>query len=97
MRITIQLRPGAAQAVHELLENPSSHKEENPEVSQLVKAIQKHGGKMEAVHPGASHPLLLPFFSAEVATTQLAQSLVRELKNVEIVESAFLAPSAQLP
>ena len=97
MRISIQLKPRVARGVHEVLNIPSARGKVDQEIAHFFDVIQKHGGNLQAVHPGASHEMLLPFFAAEIAAAESAQALLSELKSLDMVDSAYLAPLPQLP
>ena len=95
MRITIQLQPDAARALHAYLQDPSTHKS-SPDAQQLLNIVNRHKGKIEPVHPGQTHPLLLGNFTVEIPASGAGKRIMEELTQLGSI-SAYLSPEPETP
>lgn len=66
-------------------------------LQQLLADIEELGGDLRAIHPGATHPLLAPYFTVEVPDLTLATQLIRKLSSCPVIEAAYLEPRVELP
>lgn len=97
MRVMIQLREDAAMELQNQQGLESASSQAKSETKELLDATANLGGKLEPVHPGQTHPLLAPYFMAEVPDRETAQKLIDRLQRFEIVEAAYLQPDVELP
>jgi hypothetical protein len=97
MRVSLQLEPESARALHQRLQGDPEALQSSPEMQSLSDSIEKHNGKLQAVHPGQSHPLLIPFFSVETPTRHEAENLIADLERIRGVSGAYLSPEAEMP
>jgi|GEM_PF-2535500 len=97
MRVMIQLREDAATELHKTYGQTTASLPKKAATTQLLKAVEKLGGKIEPVHPGQTHPLLVPFFMIEVTDQKSAEKIISRLQKFDIVEAAYLGPDDELP
>jgi hypothetical protein len=88
MRINVQLLPDAAAAFHaNRLADLTQH---------LVALVNRYKGKISPVHPGQTHPLLLPHFTIELPNQADAKAFLSELQQLSAVSSAYISPDPEL-
>jgi len=97
MRVMIQLREDAAMELQNQLGRGAAPAPGKSGTKKLLDATAKLGGRLEPVHPGQTHPLLVPFFMVEVPDREAAEKLISRLQRFDIVEAAYLKPDEQLP
>lgn len=96
MRVMVQLREDAATKLHQAGDTKTSEQGES-ETQQLLQATAELGVRLEPVHPGQTHPLLMPYFGVEVPDREMAEKVINRLQRFDIVEAAYLKPEEQLP
>lgn len=92
MRIELQLTADTADAVR-TARGGRGHSG----AARLEAVLRAHGSALQPVHPGAVHPVLAPFFFADVADEAAATEVVEQLRGMEGVEAAYLRPDNQMP
>ena len=97
MRVMIQLREDVAQELQKQHLHPGSVPKRKPETEQLLNAVTKLGGRLSPVHPGQTHPTLVPYFMVETKDRMTAEQLIARLQQFNIVEAAYLRPEEELP
>jgi hypothetical protein len=68
-----------------------------PALQQVLAIIKDLGGELKPMHPGASHPLMVPFFTVEVPDLIVAKQLIRRLLDCSLIEAAYLTARPELP
>jgi sporulation-control protein spo0M len=97
MRVMIQLQEDAAMELHNQSNEMAGSSQAKPETERLLKATEELGLRLEPVHPGQTHPLLVPFFMIEVPDQETAEKTIRRLRRFKVVEAAYVKPDEQLP
>jgi hypothetical protein len=69
MRVVVQLK------LEESLELQTG-RSLTPNLERVVQLVSEEGGALRAIHPGATHPLLAPYFKADVPDRPAAERLV---------------------
>jgi|HubBroStandDraft_2_1064218.scaffolds.fasta_scaffold1165973_2 hypothetical protein len=85
MRIVIQLKPEEARALQ-------AGQSLTPELQQLVQTIREMANGVRPVHPGATAPLLAPYFVTDAPNRDAADQLVRRLLAHSAVVAAYVEP-----
>ena len=93
MRVLVQLRNDAAMALHQ---GQSSSRELTPEMTALLDAAAELEVRLEPLHPGQTHPLLVSYFTVEVPDNE-ASNVIDRLSQIPIVEAAYVKPDEGLP
>ena len=94
MRVNIQLREDAAR---ELQQGGAAGESASAQTRELLDAASELGVRLEPLHPGQTHPLLVPYFVAEVPDRESAEKVIDRLSRFQIVEAAYLKPDEELP
>lgn len=97
MRIELQLQPEAARELHQRLSETKGASQSGSNAAKLEQEIEKLGLKLEPIHPGQTHELLIPYFMIEAPDRQIAERLVNQLAQNTIVEAAYLRPEESVP
>jgi hypothetical protein len=64
-----------------------------PSLERVVQLVGEEGGVLQAIHPGATHLLLAPYFKANVPDRPAAERLVSRLLANDAVVAAYVEPS----
>jgi hypothetical protein len=65
----------------------------SPNLERVVQLVSEAGGALQAIHPGATHPLLAPYFKVDVPDREAAERLVTPLLANGAVVAAYIEPS----
>jgi hypothetical protein len=96
MRIELQLALDTALDLHRVAgRDPASHR--TSPAAPLRAAVEALGLSLHPVHPGASHPLLAPFFYIDLPGAASAEAVIERLQKTTGVEAAYLRPAAEPP
>jgi hypothetical protein len=90
MRVSVQLKLPEALALQ-------AARPATPALQQVLQILRDIGGQLRPVHPGATDPLLAPYFTVDVASRAIADDLVRRLLACEAVVAAYVEPSIAPP
>ena len=91
MRISVQVQPSLASAVHGR-DTPTG------DVVELRQRLRELGVGIEPVHPGEEDPLLAPHFTVEVPDDEeLAARVLQVLEESTVVDAAYRKPPDELP
>lgn len=66
-------------------------------LQQLLTIIDELGGDLRPIHPGATDPLLAPYFTMEVPDPSVAPQLIRRLQECPAIEAAYLTQAVETP
>ncbi len=67
------------------------------ESQELLKITEELGVLLEAMHPGASDPLLVGFFMIEVPDSTTAEWVISHLQQSKAIEAAYVKPLDEMP
>lgn len=90
MEIVVQLNQGAATERARKTEASS-----RPE--QSLPGLEDLGLSLEPMHPGESDPALAAYFTVEVPDADAADRAIGALRRSDLVEAAYMKPSAEPP
>ena len=88
MVVTVQVTPDVAR----VLQNQS---EPIPASKELIIVLEELDITLEPIHPGTRDPLLIIFFTVDVADSDSAEVVINRLLESEAVEAAYLKPPAE--
>ena len=88
MVVTVQVKPDVAR----VLQNQS---EPTPVSEELLAVLEELDINLVPIHPGTKDPLLIIFFTVEVADSDAAEKVINRLLESEAVEAAYLKPPAE--
>ena len=88
MVVTVQVTPDVARVLH-------NQSEPIPASKELIIALEELDITLEPIHPGTQDPLLIIFFTVEVADSDTAEAVINRLLESEAVEAAYLKPPAE--
>jgi hypothetical protein len=98
MRVMVQLREDAAM---QLQQGQSGHHTESAtggsETEELLNVVAELGVRLEPLHPGQTHPLLMPHFMVDTPNRETAEKVIERLSRFKSVEAAYLKPDEELP
>ena len=97
MRVTVQLQEDAARELQQGQLDSSGTSAVKPETRELIDTAAEFGAQLEPLHPGQTHPLLMPYFTAEVPDRETAEKLIDRLSQNKSVAAAYLKPDDELP
>lgn len=98
MRVNIQLQEDAALELQQGgASSTSGSSEVQVKTKELLEAASELGVRLEPLHPGQTHPLLAPYFMAEVPDREIAEKVINRLSQFPIVEAAYIKPDEELP
>jgi hypothetical protein len=97
MRVMIQLREDAAMELRNQSGPQGSASQKGAATKRLLAETAKLGVSIEPVHPGQTHPLLVPYYMIEAPDRKTADRIISRLKRFDIVEAAYIKPEEQLP
>ena len=90
MEIVVQLnRAAAAKLVRKAETSPGSE--------QPLPGLEDLGLSLEPMHPGESDPALASYFTVEVPDADTADRALGALRRSDVVEAAYMKPSAEPP
>ena len=69
----------------------------HPALQQILQILKELGLVLRPVHPGATDPLLAPYFTAEVRDIDQAEQVIQRLRQISVVEAAYVKPPAEMP
>ena len=90
MRVVIQLQLDEALALQ-------TGQPATPALQQVLQIITELGGNLKPLHPGATHPLLAPYFTVDVPNALVADQLIARLLANSAVAAAYVEPSVSPP
>jgi hypothetical protein len=90
LEIVVQLNQGAASELTRATEASSASEQSLPGLEDL-------GLALEPMHPGASDPALAAYFTVEVPDAEAADRALEALRRSDVVEAAYMKPSAEPP
>ncbi len=90
MQLTLRLHFDEALALQKR-EPPS------PALQKLALLLDEMGVKLTPVHPGATDPLLAPYFTVDVEDEAAIDELIGRLRDFPIIEAAYLKPPDAAP
>jgi hypothetical protein len=90
MEITIKLAMAEALAFQKSETTP-------PDLQQVLEILKDLGMVLMPVHHGATDPLLAPYFTIEVQDMEQAEKVIQRLRQISVVEAAYIKPPAELP
>jgi len=88
MVVTVQVKPDVAR----VLQNQS---EPTPVSEELLAVLEELDIILVPIHPGTEDPLLIIFFTVDVADSDAAEKVINRLLESEAVEAAYLKPPAE--
>jgi|GEM_PF-3318040 len=88
MVVTVQVKPDVAR----VLQNQS---EPTPVSEELLAVLEELDIILVPIHPDTEDPLLIIFFTVEVADSSTAEKVINRLLESEAVEAAYLKPPAE--
>ena len=97
MQVEVQLQPDVALDLHQQVEHREKASPSRSRAADLKQAVEELGLKLEPMHPGQSHPLLVPYFMIEVPDRQTAERVIHRLTQHQAVEAAYLRPEEAAP
>ena len=97
MKIMVQLNDEASQELQGSQRDTNFRSDTKGESDRLLAVLTGLGVKLEPVHPGQTHPLLIPFFMIQVTDRRTADEIIERLQQFKIVAAAYLKPDEQLP
>ena len=89
MQVVVMLTAEAAAAVRDSSSAPES--------KQLRDTVARLGVHLTPMHPGATHPILIPYHQIELPTKEAADEAIRALRECPGVEAAYLQAEAGAP
>jgi hypothetical protein len=66
-------------------------------LQRIRRVVEDAGGDLRPVHPGATHPLLAPYFTVDVPSRAAADQLIGQLISSALVTAAYVEPSVMPP
>ena len=91
MQVVIQFKSEDAQALQ--AGQPAA-----PELLEALRIITESGGDdLRPVHPGATHDLLIPYYTVNVQSKAAAKQMIAHLLATTVVLAAYVEPSILLP
>lgn len=85
MRVTIQVQPEAAQALHQ--RQPAT-----TESQEVLKAARSLGVELKPMHPDIDDPYLNPYFTIDVPDAATAERVIARLRHCKAIEAAYIKP-----
>jgi hypothetical protein len=85
MEIVVRLRADAARALLSGLQDAAGARE-------LTAVLTKFGVELRAQHPGASDPGIQSYFTISGVSSAQAERIASALRELEVVETAYLQP-----
>ena len=79
-----------ARAIHQ--RGPATN--ESEELSRVVETL---GATLMPMHPGMEDPSLMSYFIVEVTDPEATQQAIDRLRQLKVVEAAYLKPLDELP
>ncbi len=76
------------------------HKREKfhmPSCNEIYDMEKEIGVTLKPVHPVATHPLLIPYFTVQVPDHLNPKEVIRHLKDCKLIESDYIKPNDELP
>jgi hypothetical protein len=68
-----------------------------PALQQVLRILDELGLTLTPIHPGATDPLLAPYFIVEVRDADQAGQVIERLRQIPAVEAAYVKPPDELP
>ena len=96
MRVMIQIQERVARELQNHFSHPADSPKIKPNTARLLHVINEFGAGLTPVHPGAVHPLLVPFFMVDVSDQATAEQMIRRVRRFKTVEAAYIQPESQL-
>jgi hypothetical protein len=95
--IVVVFHPEAARTLH--TESSGESRAASPVARELRSLAERLGVRLTPMHPGASHPTLLPYFNAGPVADDRAEEVVKGLLSSRFVDGAWAQPAvaAALP
>lgn len=90
MQVTLRLRPDEALA-WQTRQRPS------PAMQELVRVLGELGAELTPIHPGATDPLLAPYFTVDIEDMADIDNVLRRLQKCSVVEAAYVKPLDEAP
>ncbi len=90
MFVTLRVVPEVARALH-------GRCAPTPESASVVEAVAEFGVRLVPIHPGIDDPELMRYFAVEVPAQALAERVVTRLRQIAVVDAAYVKPPDQPP